>query len=528
MKRRSFPPQPSVEHLTTLFRRIDAGDIVVPAFQRAFVWGAGEMLSLMESVNEGYPIGSLLLWSADEEILKISTSEDIPFPPLAAEMPVNYILDGLQRLSTLYGAFHYEPEVHHKSFDIHYDLTFDRFIRGDDARDLTYETVPMSSLFKPKRMLEIQRKLIEGGAYEAELDNLTALQSRFQEYMIPIVTLPQREVEEVVTIFERVNSTGTRLSRVDFMRAVTWSREFDLNEAIDDVKSSLESEGFEIDDDTIVKAMGQKFDLDPVPDSLLKLRSQNAGELRDTIPAIVSDFRHVFEFLRQELGIYSEEFVPYEGQFLALLKAFSEFGGFDIQRREFLSSWFLRLSFEEALQGRPDHHVANLVKSLIQQLYEGGRSIRSLTIDENTFVRRRMLKGKSLTSAICVMMAQSEPLDIITGERIDPFDITSAYDSNRFVPVFEVEEIEKFTGSSVSSKVPANVILSTFPFSTREQLNLRSTILGMAEHEAGREILTSHFIFDDMIEALGANDAEAFLFLRADAMLETARQMVSK
>lgn len=527
MKRRSFPPQPSVEHLTTLFRRIDAGDIVVPAFQRAFVWGAGEMLSLMESVNEGYPIGSLLLWSAEEEILKISTSQDIPFPHLAAEMPVNYILDGLQRLSTLYGAFHYEDGVHHRAFDIHYDLTYDRFIRGSDARDLTYETVPMSSLFKPKRMLEIQRKLIEGGAFEAELDNLTALQSRFQEYMIPIVTLSQREVDEVVTIFERVNSTGTRLSRVDFMRAVTWSREFDLNEAIDEVKVSLEGEGFEIDDDTIVKAMGQKFDLDPVPDSLLKLRIQDARELRQTIPEIVSDFRRVFEFLRSELGIFSSEFVPYEGQLLALLKAFSEFGDFDARDREFLSSWFLRLSFEEALQGRPDHHVANLVKNLIRQLRDGGKTVRSLTIDENTFIRRRMLKGKSLTSAICVMMAKSEPLDLISGERINSFAITSAYDSNRFVPIFEVGEIERFSGSSVSAKIPANVVLSTFPFSIREQLNIRSTILGMAEHEGGREILSSHFIFGEMLEALRLNDPETFLFLRADAMLDTARQLVS-
>ena len=38
---RAFPPQPSVEHLTTIFRRIDSGKIVVPAFQRTFVWELG-------------------------------------------------------------------------------------------------------------------------------------------------------------------------------------------------------------------------------------------------------------------------------------------------------------------------------------------------------------------------------------------------------------------------------------------------------------------------------------------------------
>ncbi len=528
MRHRVFPPHPSVEHLTTLFRRIDVGDIVVPAFQRAFVWGAGEMLSLLESVNEGYPIGSLLLWAADEEILKISKSEDIPFPHLDPQMPVNYILDGLQRLSTLYGAFHYEEGEHDKSFDIHYDLTSNRFLRGEDAKDLTYETVPISSLFKPKKMLDMQRKLIEEGHYEAELDNLTALQSRFQEYMIPIVTLSQREVDEVVTIFERVNSTGTRLSRVDFMRAVTWSREFDLNEAIDEVRSQLETEGFDIDDDTIVKAMGQKFDLDPVPDSLLKLRSQDPQQLTLVTGKVAKDFRKVFEFLRSELGIYSNEFVPYEGQILALLKVFSEFDHIDDQQRDFLAAWFLRLSFEEALQGRPDHHVASLVKSLVRRLYDGDESIRSLTIDENTFVRRRMLKGKSLTSAICVMMARMKPIDLITGDQIDPFEITSAYDSNRFLPVFELAEIEKYTGSSVSSKVPANVILTTFPFSAKEKTNIRESIKEMASHSGGRDILSSHFILGDMIDALEDNDAEAFLFLRAEAMLDTARQLVMR
>src|ERR1700755_2714060 len=102
-----FPPRPSVEHLLTVFRRIDARKLVIPAFQRTFVWREAQILDLLESVYSGYPVGSILLWNVESPILRVSVSEEIPFPRGKIQYPVDFVLDGLQRLSTLYGVFHF-------------------------------------------------------------------------------------------------------------------------------------------------------------------------------------------------------------------------------------------------------------------------------------------------------------------------------------------------------------------------------------------------------------------------------------
>jgi uncharacterized protein with ParB-like and HNH nuclease domain len=87
----AFPPHPSVEHLPTIFRRIESRNLLIPAFQRHFVWKESQILALLESVYNGFPIGSVLLWRVDEPFLKISDSPEIPFPKGSAKFPANFV-----------------------------------------------------------------------------------------------------------------------------------------------------------------------------------------------------------------------------------------------------------------------------------------------------------------------------------------------------------------------------------------------------------------------------------------------------
>lgn len=61
-------PQPSVDRVDELARRILTGDIVLPKFQRGFVWDRSQILSLLDSVAKGFPIGSVLLWQSRQEL----------------------------------------------------------------------------------------------------------------------------------------------------------------------------------------------------------------------------------------------------------------------------------------------------------------------------------------------------------------------------------------------------------------------------------------------------------------------------
>src|SRR5215207_520160 len=88
-----------------LLQRITDGEIRIPAFQREFVWEPDRVQYLMDSIFKGYPIGTVLFWRTKE---KLSYDRDLgPFtlPEPKKEYPIDYVLDGQQRLTSIFSTF---------------------------------------------------------------------------------------------------------------------------------------------------------------------------------------------------------------------------------------------------------------------------------------------------------------------------------------------------------------------------------------------------------------------------------------
>lgn len=463
----TFPPRPSVEHLLTVFRRIDAHKILVPAFQRAFVWKESQILDLLESVYSGYPVGSILLWNVEKPLLKISASEDVPFPKGTPQYPVNFVLDGLQRLSTLYGVFHYGSATHSPKFNVGFHLKEKRFVYPDDVETSDSDLiVPLNSLFNPRALLDVQQRLFKIPKGDELVQLVLTLQSRFQEYMLPLVTLSQRDPGEVVSIFERVNSTGTKLGRVDFMRAITWSSQFDLSDALEDIGESLREKNFDIDDDTLVKALGLTFRLDPLPDVMLKLREKKAAELSAAVTQTKKAFAATIDFLCDDLHIMGSDFVPYEGQLLALFNVFRSVKSVDQQARDCLSRWFFTVSSSEALQGRPDHFVARLIRRITSKINDKKYaelktdSYRNLNQNWVELGSKRMIKGKSLSTVFVSLLGHLEARSVFDGRKIPLEEYLRTFDTASFVPIVSKSDLPaEFGGEGPSPKVLANLLL---------------------------------------------------------------------
>ena len=96
-------PKPSVERIEQLARRIIDGDIILPKFQRDFVWDENQIINLLDSVSKNYPIGSILLWLSTQKLKSETNIAGLPFKDREREYPVNYLLDGQQRLSCICG-----------------------------------------------------------------------------------------------------------------------------------------------------------------------------------------------------------------------------------------------------------------------------------------------------------------------------------------------------------------------------------------------------------------------------------------
>ena len=89
--------------INTILSQIDIGAYALPVFQRGYVWNRDQVRKLMYSLYRGYPIGELLVWNTatDPQMARGDGS-------LTAGN-VNLILDGQQRVTTLYGIFRGKP-----------------------------------------------------------------------------------------------------------------------------------------------------------------------------------------------------------------------------------------------------------------------------------------------------------------------------------------------------------------------------------------------------------------------------------
>lgn len=81
-------PKPDVQRIEVLASRILDGDILLPKFQRAFVWDRGQILELLDSIMSNYPIGSVLLWLTRQKLRSENNIAGLPIKDRAPEYPV--------------------------------------------------------------------------------------------------------------------------------------------------------------------------------------------------------------------------------------------------------------------------------------------------------------------------------------------------------------------------------------------------------------------------------------------------------
>lgn len=480
----------------------------------------------MESVYQGFPIGSLLLWRVEGPILRRNEADEVPFPKGRITFPADFVLDGLQRLSSLYGVFHFGDETTNSQFDVLFDLKEQRFLnsRDADATDDNDYLVPLNNLFSPRKLLEKQQTLLRKPDGEERIEQILTLQSRFQEYMLPMVTLSRRKPEDVVSIFERVNSTGTRLSPVDFMRAITWSSDFDLNQSLAELSSALAEKNFDISEDTLVKALALSFDLIPLPNVMLKLRDQPATKLHKGMKRVATACLRVIDFLKDELGIQSADYMPYEGQFLVLFNIFDKMKSVDKRVSSLLARWFMSASINEALQGRPDHYVARMIVRITSDAKKRSINIPDVRAQSGVFISRRLTKSTALTSAFITMLAKNGAKDLATGETIDPADYMTGFATQLVSSVLTMKELKSILGSDVgSAKTIANSVLHAQKDPPAAEL---ISILARESSGKGVAILESQLIPLDAAKDLARGRVEDFVTKRAAHILRKFDEFV--
>lgn len=125
-----------------LMTNIQNGLIKIPDFQRDFVWNRRQILDLLDSIYNHYPIGSFLFWITDEKLNVQRDIGNIKLPEAPQGANINYVLDGQQRITSLFASL-VDAEIkirengrtRKKKIQIFFDLDNKEFVLSPDQQE---------------------------------------------------------------------------------------------------------------------------------------------------------------------------------------------------------------------------------------------------------------------------------------------------------------------------------------------------------------------------------------------------------
>lgn len=210
--------------ISELMDMIEKRDLVLPEFQREYVWSREQAKQLIVSLMREYPVGGLLFWKTDKPP-ELKNVDRLPEHFGATQV----ILDGQQRLTTLYllvkgkiPPYYREEDIRTDPRDLYYNLVtgeIEYYQASKMKNDPLWRRV-VDCFISPDdiNVFELAKRAAvdDKEAFErAQLynHNLSRLSNIVKVVSLPVQTVPpSATLEEAIDIFDRVNSQGTKLT----------------------------------------------------------------------------------------------------------------------------------------------------------------------------------------------------------------------------------------------------------------------------------------------------------------------------
>lgn len=293
--------------ISTIIEYIDNGHMALPEFQRGYVWGREQVRGLFQSLYRGHPVGSLLVWATD------ATTATHRGDNKLAPGVVKLLLDGQQRITSLYGVLRGEPpkffDGNAKAFtDLRFHLESEDFEffqpikMRDDPLWIDVTSVMKAGHEKAGEYLAFLNSSPElaakAGTYWGRLNKLLGI--REKTFHIEEVTGPDKTLDVVVDIFNRVNSGGTKLSKGDLALAKICA---DWPEARDTMKTSVARwrvAGYDFSLDWLLRSVNTVLTGEA---KFLYLHDKRAEEICDALKRAVKHIDAILNMIAGRLGL---------------------------------------------------------------------------------------------------------------------------------------------------------------------------------------------------------------------------------
>lgn len=431
---------PTAQKIDKLIKRIDDGDIKIPAFQRGYVWKQEQVIDLLQSIYSEYPIGSVLLWKTDEKLNSTRNLAGYKIPEKDDSYPVNYALDGQQRLSSIYAVFSGLVEQEHDPtgynpnlniFEIYYDFKKQTFIDKESIENKD-STIHLRKLLDVTELISALSDL--NNEYHKSAQELA---SQFLNYEVPVVTIENRSRADVGIIFERINNTGTKLSALDLMTAWTWTDDFHLLEESNTLLDELEEKGFgSIKHKTLLQIISAVIQNTTTSKNILNL---TGGQVRDNWKRICDATKKTIDFLSTDLACKNSDFLPFTQQLIPLIKFHDLIKRPTPNQLKSLRQYFWKTSFSNRYStGQTNAKMDSDIERIIE-LKNGNIDAFAdyrYTVTTSTLINTRFSKANPITRGFLLLMAQVNPLDLVKSQKVDLGRSLAQYNRKEYHHVF--------------------------------------------------------------------------------------------
>jgi hypothetical protein len=493
------------------------------------------MRELFESVLRGYPIGSLLFWNLRE--LNVQTMDligPVPAPNANGKSPVSLVLDGHQRLATLYGVLRL-PEDYPKDESvgadklgwwIGYDLATQEPRQMRRPADFDNPTIlPLRSVLKTADFVRFARSIDSSKTItETEkitlIDRADSVQRAIRDYRIALTVMRDGNINDAVAIFSRINRSGRRITTDQMAVALTFQEGFNLEDALDRILGDLNAFGFgdvsrTIVLQTLMQGAGQNF-MKPKFDDLRKKETQE--RLQTAVAPVTEALSNAAKFLRETIGFSTGRLLPYALQFLLLAVYFRtrRIGSKDLDQetRSALSKWFWATSFSGWFASANSAEVEHAVRAMEAFANATNGSSRNafdkffLDRDLRPFPRTFDRRSARVRALLLVEIARGTLLDPVNGNAINGSELLADGDLRDLPYVFPSD-------GTMAARSPANRVMlpRSYGYSVRKMLAdlLDQPLLG---DNGAVAALETHGINEAAREAIRARSLQGFVRAR--------------
>ena len=520
-----------------LFVGIDSGSIKIPKFQREFVWSKEQTAALLDSLVKGFPIGTFIYWETKDELRYEKEVGNFELPSAPKGHLVSYVLDGQQRITSLYavrkGAIFKKDDGQQVDYkDISIDLSLDP--DEDDQIVFASRVKSNTSMISVFDLLNVDSIMQLVDKYERdEITNLEKYKKRLENYTFSTIVIGHEYSIDIATdIFTRINTGGTDLSLFEIMVAKTYDEQknFDLSQKYDDLirspgKKNLADAGFDtIPPSTVLQCVAICLSTEIRRKDILRLDKSKFIRNWERVK------RGIFgavDFLRSNLRIPVSNLLPYNALLVPLTYFFVKQKEKPSQKQaRFLIQYFWWASLSHRFSSASETSLAADRKRMDNILNEKKPSYRGEEVDINKtmLMEYGFRTGDAFCKALLCLYAYFQPKSFDTGGdvRIDNswLQRTNSKNYHHFFPKSYLEKkgYEDWQANSILNITIVDDYLNKGQIGSKAPNIYMRNFAG--KNDGLSHTMKTHLIYDLDDFGVWTNDYDKFLDRRAKRILQ--------